>query len=251
MARTFLVRGLAVGLAAGLAAFVFAWVFAEPSITAAIGFESAHSAPNAHDPELFSRTVQSTVGLAVAVLVYSTALGGIFGVVFAFAYGRLGPLDAYATALVVAVLGFVTAQLVPFLKYPANPPSIGNSDTIGRRTTLYFAMIAISVLAGILAVLLARTWSPRTGTPTAVLAAVGVFVVVVSLCAWGLPGVDEVPADFPATLLWQFRLASLGTQAVTWTTLGVGFGAWTHWRLRAGAASSAARVRQTEGAAPQ
>jgi hypothetical protein len=232
MARTFLVRGLVVGLAAGLLAFVFAKICGEPSVNAAIGFEAAHSAPDAHDPELFSRAVQSTVGLGVAVLVYGTALGGLFGVVFAFAYGRLGRLDARATALVVAGAGFVTVELVPFVKYPANPPSVGNPDTIRYRTALYFAMIAISVLAGLLAVLLTRSWSPRLGTANAVLAALGVFVLVVALCAGGLPGVDEVPADFPATVLWQFRLASLGTQAVAWTTLGVGFGLWTQWRLR-------------------
>jgi Probable cobalt transporter subunit (CbtA) len=95
-------------------------------------------------------------------------------------------------------------------------------------------MITISVLAGVLAVLLARDWVPRLGTANAVLAAAGVFVTVVALSAWGLPGVDEVPADFPASVLWRFRLASLGTQAVAWTTLGVAFGAWTQWRLRAG-----------------
>lgn len=42
-----------------------------------------------------------------------------------------------------------------------------------------------------------------------------------------LPGVDEVPGNFPATVLWRFRLASLGTQTVLWTTLGLAFGALT------------------------
>src|SRR5512135_3359680 len=102
MARTFLLRGMLVGLAAGLLAFVFASVFGEPSVNAAIGFEAAHTAPGVAEPEVVSRTVQSTVGLAVAVLIYGAALGGLFGVAYAFAHGRLGRLDARATSLLVA-----------------------------------------------------------------------------------------------------------------------------------------------------
>jgi len=40
-----------------------------------------------------------------------------------------------------------------------------------------------------------------------------------------LPPVDEVPPEFSAVVLWQFRVASLGTEAVLWTTLGLTFGA--------------------------
>jgi hypothetical protein len=38
-----------------------------------------------------------------------------------------------------------------------------------------------------------------------------------------MPGVDEVPADFPADLLWDFRLSSLLIQAALWTALGASF----------------------------
>jgi predicted cobalt transporter CbtA len=42
--------------------------------------------------------------------------------------------------------------------------------------------------------------------------------------AYVLPAVDEVPAGFPVTLMWRFRVASLGIQAVMWATLGILFG---------------------------
>ena len=45
-----------------------------------------------------------------------------------------------------------------------------------------------------------------------------------------MPGTDPVPAAFPATALWRFRLASVGVQAVLWATLGIGFGALTERR---------------------
>jgi hypothetical protein len=39
---------------------------------------------------------------------------------------------------------FVVLVLVPQIKYPANPPSVGNPGTIGQRTALYFGMLALS-----------------------------------------------------------------------------------------------------------
>jgi hypothetical protein len=56
-----------------------------------------------------------------------------------------------------------------------------------------------------------------------------------------LPGVHEVPRDFPATTLWRFREASVGMQAVLWATIGVVF-AWAAQRAMVGAQ---ARTRTT------
>ena len=49
-------------------------------------------------------------------------------------------------------------MLVPQLKYPANPPSVGEPETIDVRTALYFEMMLIAVAALVLAVLLGRMW---------------------------------------------------------------------------------------------
>jgi|1186.fasta_scaffold101999_2 hypothetical protein len=37
-------------------------------------------------------------------------------------------------------------------------------------------------------------------------------------------GVSVTPKGFPATALWEFRLASLGVQAVLWAGFGLLFG---------------------------
>ncbi len=212
------------GLAAAVLATVFAAMFGEPQVASAIAIEAAHAPPGADEPELVSRTVQSTVGLAVAVAVYGAALGGIFGLAFAVVYGRFGRAGARATAALVAAAGFVTAGLVPFLKYPANPPAVGQPDTINRRTALYVAFLLIAVLSAVLAGLVRRGLDRRFGPWEATLVALGLFVGIVALAGALLPRVDEVPVDFPATLLWRFRIASLGTQAVLWTALGLLFG---------------------------
>jgi predicted cobalt transporter CbtA len=233
-ARTLLVRGMLVGLAAGVLAYLFATLFGEAQIGHAIAFENAQTraAGEAAQPELVSRTVQSTLGLATAVLVYGAAFGGLFALAFAIAYGRIGRFGVRATSALVALVGFATVEVVPFVKYPANPPAIGNPDTIGRRTALYFLMIVISVASAVVAVYLGRRLAPRFGSWDATLLAVAAFVVFIAAVLYVLPTVDEVPADFPATVLWRFRLASLGTQLVVWTTFGLLFGALTERSLQ-------------------
>ena len=99
------------------------------------------------EPELVSRPVQAGLGLFVAVMVYSAAFGGLFGLAFAFAQGRMPGDSAAGGWRLAGLVGFIAIYLVPNLKYPANPPSVGNPETIGMRTALYFGMIGISLAA--------------------------------------------------------------------------------------------------------
>ncbi|MEZ0075744.1 CbtA family protein [Planotetraspora sp. GP83] len=227
MVRNLLVRGMLAGLVAAVLALVFAWVFGEPELGRAIVLEGAHvghAAEEAAEPEPFSRAVQSTVGLATAVGVYGVAIGGVFALVFAFAYGRLGALSARATAALIALGAFVTVALVPFLKYPANPPGVGDPDSLRERTVVYFALVAGSVALAAVALYLRRRLAPRYGGWNAALLAVAAFLVAVTAACLLLPAIDEVPAHFPAALLWRFRLASLGTQVTLWAGVGLIFG---------------------------
>ncbi|MGH3983191.1 MAG: CbtA family protein [Pseudonocardiaceae bacterium] len=222
-----LVRGMLSGLAAGLLALVFAYIVGEPLVVSAIDFESAAQAATgqAPEPETVSRAVQSTIGLATAIVVYAVAFGGLFSLAFAVAYGRIGRLSARATAAVLGLAGYVTVFVVPFLKYPANPPAVGNADTISQRSALYLAMVVASVLLAVVAIYLGRRLTSRLGAWNAALVAAAVFVVAVGVVQFLLPTINEIPDAFPATVLWEFRVASLGTQLVMWATIGLLFGA--------------------------
>ncbi|MCL7376466.1 CbtA family protein [Streptomyces sp. 35G-GA-8] len=254
--RTLLVRGMIAGVLAGLCAFVLAYVAGEPSVRDSIAQEEAHSAP-AHqhggeehqqgaaaqeeEEELVSRPVQSTFGLATGVLVYGVALGGIASLVFAGCLGRIGRFGPRATAALLAGAAFVTVYLVPFLKYPANPPAVGDPDTIGKRTTLFFLMIVLSVLLAVVAVIAGRRLAPRLGNWNAAVAAGGGYVVAVVVACLVLPAnTDAIPATFPAALLWEFRLASIAVQALLWTAFGLIFGALAERALRPGQAAAPA-----------
>ncbi|WP_086866240.1 CbtA family protein [Streptomyces viridochromogenes] len=223
--RTLLVRGMLAGLGAGVLAFVFAFLVGEGPVDAAIAFEEAGSHEHGHGgEELVSRTVQSTAGLATGVLVFGVAIGGIAALAFCFALGRVGRFGARSTAALTALAGFLLLYLLPILKYPANPPAVGNPDTIGKRTILFVGMIVLSVLLGIAAILLGRKLAPSWGNWNASIAAGVAFVTVVAVVMAVLPEGDNTPKGFPATDLWEFRVASIGLQAVLWAAFGLLFG---------------------------
>ena len=250
MVRTFLVRGMLVGIVAGLLSFAFLKVYGEPQVDRAVAFESlqdqakaaqkapshepashdhasaGHTHTTGHDePELVSRSVQAGLGLFVAVLVYSAAFGGLFGLAFAFAYGRAsGALTPQALSGVIAAIGFVAIYLVPNLKYPANPPAVGEPETIGVRTAFYFVMIAISLAAMIVSLAAKRFFVGHFGEWNADVLVVACYIVLVAIAAFLLPAINEVPEQFPAVVLWNFRIASIGAQLIMWATLGLLFG---------------------------
>ncbi|MFD9366633.1 CbtA family protein [Streptomyces sp. NPDC060020] len=265
--RGLLVRGMLAGLIAGLFAFAVAYVVGEPPVRGSIAVEEAQAAkdaagaPSAHaghgggdaapaeaaeeEEELVSRPVQSTFGLATGVLVYGVALGGIASLAFSFALGRVGGFSPRATAALTAAGAFATVYLVPFLKYPATPPAVGNPDTIGQRTTLFFLMILLSVLLGIGAIILGRRLAPRLGNWNATLTAGGAFVVAAALAFVFLPdNSDAVQPGFPAALLWEFRVASLAVQLVLWAVFAVVFGVLAQRLLAARADGAQATGRQ-------
>jgi predicted cobalt transporter CbtA len=226
MTGKLLLRGMIAGLVAGLCVFVFARWIGEPQVDRAIAFETnmGQARGEAPEPEMVSRAIQKSIGLLTGTVVYSAALGGIFGLVFAFARGRMSDARPRNLAALLAGIGFVAIVLVPSLKYPANPPSIGNPETIGVRTVAYFLLIAISIMTMILAIQARRRWTKSFGGWNASILAALLFAVVIGICAHFLPMIDEVPVAFPASLLWKFRLASWAIQLVLWSVLGLLFG---------------------------
>ena len=115
MTRDLLVRGMLAGLAAAVLAALFARLVGEPQVDLAIGFEAAHErmAHMAEEPELVSRAVQRGLGLFTAVILYGSAIGGIFSLVFAATYGRLGRIGPRSLSLLLAGAGFLAVTLAP------------------------------------------------------------------------------------------------------------------------------------------
>lgn len=241
MVRRLLVRGMVAGFLASLLAFAFAKVVGEPQVEGAIAFEErmSHSMGGSHAhemPELVSRDVQSGLGLFVGLAVFGSAVGGLFSLAFAYLYGRIGALGARATAVLLAALGYLSIVLVPFFKYPPNPPAVGDPSTIELRTALFFTMIALSLAAMAVALVVSRKVAAPRGAWAQSLTAGAVYLVLVAVVQAWLPDIDEVPKDFPATLLWQYRMATFGIQAVLWAGLGLLFASLSQPLLEGGRA---------------
>lgn len=227
--RAFLVRGLIAGLIAGFAAFLVGYVVGEPQIDTAIALEEAASAAeesHGHEAEEeeggteVSRTAQATWGLLTGNLTVGLALGGIVALISAATIGRIGRLQPGQSTALVTALGFVSFALVPFLKYPSTPPAVGDGDTIGWRTAVYFGFLAISIVAVIGATYLALRLRETHGTYVGVTAGIAAFVLVMVIFGNIFPTVNEI-GDFPADILWYFRIASLYVLATFWGVLGI------------------------------
>jgi len=242
--KRLIARGLLAGTVAAVLAFVFARLCAEPIIGRAIAYEEARTEAeqaqgvHEHGVELFSRGVQANVGLGFGVLLFGVAMGTLFAVLFCVVYSRLGNTEHVAPrvlSLQLAAAAFVAVYLVPFVKYPPNPPAVGQSDTIGMRTGWYLFMVLMSVLLAVAAVWLARRLVARFGAWNGRLLAAEAYVVAVAVVMVLLPTVAETPQPlrdssgaiiypgFPADVLYEFRLVSLATQLLVWTTIGLLF----------------------------
>jgi predicted cobalt transporter CbtA len=261
MEKRLILRGALAGAVAGLLAFVFARIFAEPQINKAINYESGRDAaqealdkaagltPEAAGPDIFSRTIQANVGIGVGMVFFGIAMGALFAVAYAVCLGRVGNLRPRNLAMLVALGGFLGMYLVPFLKYPANPPAIGHPDTIKDRGNLYLAMVLCSVLFLVGAVWLGKRLQPRFGNWNATLLAGAAYVVAIGIVMLLLPQLGELSANvqeyghqatetplplknskgaivypgFPADVLFSFRFYSVAAQALLWTSLGLVF----------------------------
>jgi hypothetical protein len=233
--------GLAAGAVGAVLAFLFARLCAEPVIGRAIAFEDGRTdAENAHGvhehgAELFSRGVQSGPGLGFGVLIFGLAMGALFAVLFSVVYARVEVGRPQGLSLLLAAGAFGAVYVVPFVKYPPNPPAVGQSDTIGARTGWYLVMVSVSVVLAIGAVWLARRLAHRFGAWNAGMLAAAAYLAAIVVVAVPLPTVDETPEPlrdaagtiiypgFPADVLYEFRLLSLATQLVLWAGIGLVF----------------------------
>jgi predicted cobalt transporter CbtA len=216
-------RGALAGLFAGVAASLVALLLVEPRIDDALAIEAARS--TVHEEEAFGRTTQ-IIGGMVAAAVVAVCLALVLSVVFARVRHRLPAGSDFTRAALLAFLGFVTVALLPALKYPANPPGVGDPDTVTERTVQYLTLIAAAIAITWLALLVHSRLTAR-GWPPAHRAALGFAVGAVGYAAllmtWPATP-DAVPADIPAGLLWDFRLASVAELATLWAVLGLSLG---------------------------
>jgi predicted cobalt transporter CbtA len=223
--RSLALMAALVGLFAGILAATFASIAGEPAVDDAIAIEKAKAAaqpeePTAHDSEgeaSVSRSDQRGVGLFGAYALTGAAFGALLALT---AHGlRRGRPDAARRVVLAGVILAGAFTVAPWLKYPPNPPAVGDTATLAERQGLYVAVICIAAAVGLGATVVSRRLHAAGWAEHRRLAAVAATVAVPMLAAYALlpPAPDEV--SVPATLVWRFRVASLGANLTLWVAL--------------------------------
>ncbi|RRO17653.1 hypothetical protein EIL87_10305 [Saccharopolyspora rhizosphaerae] len=222
-------NGALAGLVGGVAAAALLWTLVEPAIDQAIAIEeTGHSHGHDHG-EAVSR-LQQQIGGTLTVVVVAVLLGIAYAVAYARARHRLPGRTDLGRSLSLAALAFGAVVLMPALVLPANPPGVGDPDTVNTRTLTYLLVVLAS--AGVIGVVftvekalslrtISAEWRWLACAVTGILGVIAVVLVV--------PDVEqEIPSIVPAGLLWEFRIGSLVQLAGMWVVVGVVHGALAH-----------------------
>lgn len=230
--RSPLLRGIVAGLLAGLLAGVFAFFVAEPSVDAAIAIEEAAGSDHAgeagagghddSDAPGISRDVQKA-GLILGTGLIGGAMGALFGAGSLWAATRYRG-DDWSRACKLGAAFAAAVVILPAIVIPPNPPAVGDPDTVGGRGSFYVLTIVVGLTVAaaawsMTAWLEQRGWTPHVAATFAAVGAGAVIGVFVALA-------PEQPSagDFPADLLWEFRLSAIATQLIMVGVTAVVFG---------------------------
>jgi predicted cobalt transporter CbtA len=229
-----IIGAVVAGILAGFVASVLLTFTAEPVIDQAIALEEAHHAAEPHEPgapgepEIVSRGDQKGVGRFAAYSLGGGAYGVLFGITFLALRrrdGKTNPADAFRRSLLAGAFMAGAFTVMPFIKYPPNPPAVGDPSTISERQWKYLALIFLSVVVLALAARLSSYLRNRGWTEDERLIAVALAIAVpLGILLAALPPFHD-PIEAPANMVWRFRIASLGGNLLLWFVLTTTFGA--------------------------
>jgi hypothetical protein len=220
---TFIFISLLSGVIAGLILAGVNYYVAEPFIDQAIGIEVDNSIVSGEVvdfDELSTYRVWQKEGTFAAGAFLGLTYGAILGIVYVVSRKYLPSSDDRKKALILAAIICLSLYVVPFIKYPANPPAVGDPETIGLRDSLYTSyqlasgLIALGVT--ILMYKLRRTSNIKYIIPVFYLG------LVASIYAIFPANPDEMTA--PMDLVNAFRAVTFGTMVMFYLVLGSIFG---------------------------
>jgi len=138
------------------------------------------------------------------------ATGALFGVIFAYSRQGLPGKHNVKKSLVLGGIMWFTIFFIPFLKYPANPPTVGDPNTIVFRSIMYVLFIALS---GLGALVFAKLYK-RMPQDRKFVIPVG-YAIYISIAFLLMPqNPDRIIA--PVDLVNGFRIFSLSTMTIYW-----------------------------------
>jgi len=194
----------------------------EPIIDKAIALEvqkQVSSGENVNMSELIDYRYWQKAGAFAGGAIYGAGLASLFGVVFVFARSKLPGKNNKQKAILLAGIMWFVLFLMVALKYPANPPAVGDPETIYYRETLYVSYILISGLAALgMAVIWIRT---RMNSKKVIIPLIYTAIMVTAYVV--MPSNSD-KIEISMDLIQTFRILTAITIGVFWATLGIIFG---------------------------
>lgn len=221
----FIVITLLAGAIAGTILGVMNQVAVEPYIERAIELEMQNTVQSGQvidSDEFTAYRFWQKGGEIVAGTILGLSIGSLFGIVFAYTHSSIPGSNNKKKALIVAGIMWFVLFLMPALKYPANPPAVGDPETIYYRQTLYVAFLAISGFSALGLALLYRRMGSLNIKKTIIPAA---YAAIIAGAYLAMPSSPD-PINAPMDLVIGFRAASAITLSIFWGLLGVIFGSF-------------------------
>ena len=123
----------------------------EPFLDTAIGIENQNLFASGEEKDTPEFWVEYDAyrdwqkgGQVLAGAILGTSMGGLFGIVYVLSRNALPQGNDLKKSFTLAAIMWLTIYIIPFLKYPANPPTVGDPETVVLRSILFLSLIAIS-----------------------------------------------------------------------------------------------------------
>jgi predicted cobalt transporter CbtA len=233
-ALTFVIVTLLSGAIAGIVLGLINQATVEPFIDKAISIETQRHIARRENVDTAQQSqyrIWQKGGEVVAAATYGVSLSALFGIVFAYSRRSLPGFTNKRKALFLACIMFFVIFMIPALKYPANPPAVGNPATIYYREMLYVGFIAVSGFSALaLAISYRRLQIYFSEKPAWLIVPVIYAIIMISAYIAFPPNPDKV--TIPSNLITSFRIASVCTIGIFWAVLGMIVGLlWDKFKL--------------------
>lgn len=222
---TFVIITLFSGVIAGIVLGLINQAVVEPFIDRAISIEMQRHVARGESIDTAQQSqyrVWQKGGEVVAAAMYGVSLSALFGIVFVYSRHSLPGFTSKKKALFLAAIMFFVIFLIPALKYPANPPAVGNPSTIYYREMLYVGFIAVSGFSALaLALSYRKLKTYLSEKKTTVMLIVSLIYTIIMIGAYMAfpPNPDKV--TIPINLIISFRIASVCSIGIFWGVLGM------------------------------
>jgi predicted cobalt transporter CbtA len=204
----------------------------EPYIDRAIRIETAVTERKVINPsELAGYRIWQKGGEIVAGTILGTSLSALFGIVFVYNRTSLPGSSNKKKALALAGIMCLVLFIIPALKYPANPPAVGDPKTIYYRQSLYVTFIAISGFSALVIAFMYRTLGNKLPTITKNIIFPLMYAAIIAGAYLALPPNPDKITTVPMDLVLGFRISSAFTMSIFWGMIGIIFGSmWDRFR---------------------